>query len=113
MRYLLLMSKFMARKRKKAPSHLRRLGASMDSFREARSPSASEQQTGLPADALGGSPQLLQRPVLDLTDALLADPQLVSDLAQTVGAVAGQAEAEVEYLALARPQALHQELEGL
>src|SRR6478672_7431399 len=74
---------------------------------------STEQKAGLPADALGGRAQLLQGPVLDLPHALLADPQQVPDLAQAVGAVAGQAEAQVEHLALARPQALHEELKGL
>src|SRR5215831_5163514 len=77
---------------------------------EKRSPS-TEQKTGLPADALGRGAQLFQRPVLDLTNALLADPEQVSDLAQAVGSVAGQTEAQIEHLALARPQALHEELQ--
>src|SRR4051794_23049470 len=71
-----------------------------------------EQQARIPTDPLGGGPQLLQRPVLDLADALLADPEQVADLAQAVGAVAGQAETQVEHLALPRPQVLHQEVQG-
>src|SRR2546429_639842 len=63
---------------------------------------STEQKAGLPADTLGGRAQLLQGPVLDLTNALLADPQQVPDLAQAGGAVPGRAEAHVEHLALAR-----------
>src|SRR6266704_3306213 len=72
-----------------------------------------EQQTRLPADALGGGPQFLQGAVLNLTDALLTDPQQMPNLPQAVRAVAGQTEAQVEHLALARPQVLHQERQGL
>ncbi len=50
---------------------------------------SAKQQARLPADALGGSTQLFERPVLDLTDALLADPQQVPDLPEAVRAVAG------------------------
>src|SRR6266481_4612104 len=76
-------------------------------------PPLPQQQARLPADALGAGAQLLQRPVLNLADAFLADPQQVADLPQAVRAVAGQAEAQVQHLAFARPQVLHQETDRL
>ena len=45
-------------------------------------------------------------------DALLADAEQMADLAQAVRAVAGQAETQIEHLAFARPQVLHEEVQG-
>src|SRR5437764_1341923 len=72
-----------------------------------------QEQARLPADALGRGPELFQGPVLDLAHPLLADPQQVPDLPEAVRPVAGQAETQVEHLALPRPEVLHQEVEGL
>src|SRR5262245_47497887 len=69
-------------------------------------PGSAQKQARLPADALGRGPQLLQRPVLDLPHALLADAEQVADLPQAVRAVAGQPEAQVEHLPLARTEVL-------
>src|SRR5262249_17730685 len=66
-----------------------------------------------PANPLGLGSQLLQGSILDLAHALLADAEQVADLAEAVSAVPRQAEAQVEDLALARPEVLHQEREGL
>src|SRR5262249_36182216 len=87
-----------------------RFGALTSLERRGRS---AQQQARLPADALGGSAELLEGAVLDLADALLADAEEVPDLAEAVGAVTGEPEAEVEDLALARAEVLHQEVEGL
>jgi hypothetical protein len=73
---------------------------------------STEQQARFPADSFRGGPQFFEGSVLDLADALLADAEQVADLAEAVGAVAGQAEAEVEDLALAGPEVLHQEVQG-
>src|SRR5204863_9169822 len=72
-----------------------------------------QQESRLPADALGVGLELLQRPVLNLPHPLLRNAEQVADLAEAVGAVAGQAEAEVEHLPLARAEVLHQEPERL
>src|SRR6266511_3426970 len=72
-----------------------------------------QKQGGLPADALGVGLQLFQRAILNLTHPLLRNTKQVADLAQAVGAVARQAEAEVEYLPLAGAEVFHQEAEGL
>src|SRR5262249_46261014 len=71
----------------------------------------TEQQAGFPAHALCRRPQLLQRPILDLPHAFLADSQEMADLPQAVRAVAGETEPQVEHLALPRPKILHQEME--
>src|SRR4051812_10449814 len=58
--------------------------------------SSAQKQARLPAHAFGRGPQFFEGPVLDLANPFLADAEQVADLAQAVGAVAGQAEAEVE-----------------
>src|SRR5713226_7884688 len=50
---------------------------------------SSQQQARLPTDAFGRGSQFFQGPVLNLPDALFADAQQMSNLSQTVGAVAG------------------------
>src|SRR5262245_22799518 len=72
-----------------------------------------QQQIRFPANALGAGAELLEGAILDLPDALLANAEQVADLPQAVSAVAGQAEAQVEDLALARPQVFHQEAQRL
>src|SRR5947209_10705496 len=72
----------------------------------------AKKQARLPADALGRRAQLLQRPILNLANPFLADPQQMADLPQAVRAVAGQAEAEIEDAAFARPQVFHEKIES-
>src|SRR5579871_2779142 len=74
---------------------------------------SAQQEARLPADAFGRGAKLFEGAVLDLADPLLADAEQVADLAQAVGTVAGQPETQVENLALARPQVLHQEVQRL
>jgi len=71
-----------------------------------------QQQGRLPADALGVGLEFLERPVLNLADAFLADPEQMTDLAQAVGAVTGQTESQVENLPLTGAKVFHQEAQG-
>ena len=75
--------------------------------------STPEQKTWLPAHALGRCAEFFEGAVLNLTYAFFADTEQMADLAQAVRAVAGQAKAEVEDLALAGSEVFHQVAEGL
>src|SRR5262245_53614315 len=74
-------------------------------------PRSIQKQAWLPANAFGAGAEFLEGPVLDLADALFANPEQVADLPQAVRATAGQAESQVEHLLFPRPQVLHQEPE--
>lgn len=68
-----------------------------------------QQQIRLPANSFGAGAELFESAVLNLAHTLLGDPQLMANLAETVGAAAGQAETQVEHLAFARAEVFHQE----
>ena len=70
-----------------------------------------EEQARFPTDALGAGAELFEGAVLNLANALFADPKQMTDLAKAVGAAAGEAEAEVEHFAFAGAQVFHEELE--
>jgi hypothetical protein len=72
----------------------------------------TQQQTGFPANAFRGDAEFFKSAVLDLPHAFFADAKKMTDLAEAVSAVAGQAEAEVEYATFARTKIVHQEVEG-
>src|SRR5262249_1784699 len=72
-----------------------------------------QQQVRFPADALSAGTELFESAILNLTNALLADAEQVPDLPQAVRSIAGEAETQVENLALARPQVFHQEAQRL
>src|SRR5262245_15633029 len=71
----------------------------------------SQEQARLPADALSRGPELFQGAVLNLADSFLANPQKMANLPEAMRAVSGEAKAQIEHLALARPEVLHEEVQ--
>jgi hypothetical protein len=70
-----------------------------------------EQQRWFPANALGIGLQFLECPVLNLADALFANPEQMTNLPQAVRAIAREAKAQVQHFPFAGSQVFHQELE--
>ena len=70
-----------------------------------------EEEVRLPANPFGARPELFESPVLDLPNPFFGNPQQVADLAEAMGAVASEAEAEIENFPLARAEVFHEEAE--
>jgi len=71
-----------------------------------------EKQISLPADAFGTGAKFFQSAVLDLSHALFADAKQMTDLPQTVRAVPGQSEPQIQDFSFAGPKVFHEETQS-
>ncbi len=74
--------------------------------------SSAKQKAGFPSHPFRGGTKFFKGPILDLPDALLADPKEVADLPEAVSSIASEAETKVQNLLLTGTQVVHEKIQG-